>query len=89
MCKSCDPFFYTGVIRDARCARYYEVVKWTKYILKLHLLRYPYKGCKLCTHQCECVGTNTSSLTEEQVFVFIDVIENDMDIQVPTEAFIM
>ena len=31
------------------------------------LLRNPYIGCKLCTHECECVGTKFSSLTEKQV----------------------
>ena len=31
------------------------------------LLRNPYIGCKLCTHQYECVGTKFSSLTEEQI----------------------
>ena len=32
-----------------------------------HIQRYLYIGCKLCTHQCECVGTKHSSFTEEQV----------------------
>ena len=36
-------------------------------ILKQHLQRYSFIGCELCTHQCECVGTNKSSFTEEQV----------------------
>ena len=31
------------------------------------LQRNPYIGCKLCTHECECVGTKFSSLTEGQV----------------------
>ena len=31
-----------------------------------HLQRYPYIDCKLCTHQCECVGTKNFSLTEKQ-----------------------
>ena len=26
-----------------------------------------YIGYKLCTHQCECVGTKISSITEEQI----------------------
>ena len=34
---------------------------------KQHLQRYPYIGCKLCTHQYKCVGTKNSSFTEEHV----------------------
>ena len=36
-------------------------------ILKQHLQRYPYMGCKLCTHQWKCVGIINSSFTGEQV----------------------
>ena len=28
---------------------------------------FSYKGCKLCTHRCVCVGTISTSFTEEQV----------------------
>ena len=38
-------------------SKYYWLAKWAKQILKQHLHRYPYKGCKLCTQQCECVVT--------------------------------
>ena len=37
-----------------------------KYFERL-LLRNSYIRCKLCTHQCECVGTKFFSLTEKQV----------------------
>ena len=46
---------------------HYWITKWLKYIFKKHLQRYPYVGCKLCTHRCECVGTKNTSFTEEQV----------------------
>ena len=40
-----------------------------KYISKQHLQSYSYIDCKLCTHQCECVGTKISgsSSTEDHV----------------------
>ena len=41
--------------------------KSLKYIFKQHLRRFPYIGCKLCTHRCVCVGTINTSFTEEQV----------------------
>ena len=34
MCKSRDPFFYTGVIVRARCARYYTEVLISQYAIK-------------------------------------------------------
>ena len=34
---------------------------------KATLQRYPYVGCKLCTHRCECVGTKNTLLTEDQI----------------------
>ena len=48
-------------------SKYYWLAKRAKQILKQHLQRYTYIGCKLCTHQCECMGTKNSSFTEEQV----------------------
>ena len=30
-------------------------------------------GCKLCIHQCECVGTKNSSFTEEQVSLYLRI----------------
>ena len=38
-------------------SNYYWLAKRAKQILKQHLQRYSYIGCKLCTHQCECMGT--------------------------------
>ena len=36
------------------------------FVSDIHMLSL-YIGYKLCTHQCECVGTKISSSTEEQV----------------------
>ena len=43
---------------------YFWLAKWTKWIWKQ---RYPSIGFKLCTYQCEWVGTKNSSFAEEQV----------------------
>ena len=32
-----------------------------------YLCRITHIGCKLCTHQCECIVTKNPSLTEQQV----------------------
>ena len=41
--------------------------KSSKYIFNLHLQRYPYIRCKLCTHRCECVSTKNTSFIEERI----------------------
>ena len=46
---------------------YYWLAKLTKFISKQHLHHYPYMGCRLCTHRYKCMGTKTSSFTEEHV----------------------
>ena len=46
---------------------HYWFAKSSKYIFKQHLRRFPYVGCKLCTHRCVCVSTINTSFTEEQV----------------------
>ena len=46
---------------------HYLFAKSSEYILKQHLLRFPYMRCKLCTHRCVCVGTINTSFTEELV----------------------
>ena len=46
---------------------HYWFAKSSKYIYKQHLRRFPYIGCKLCTHRCVYVGTINTSFTKEQV----------------------
>ena len=45
--------------------------------LKQHLQRYPFVGCKLCTHRCECVGTKNTPFTEEQIFRNLRIGDNN------------
>ena len=57
MCKFRDPFFYTGVIIRARCARYYEAIlsgKDYKFMLDIHALTFLQRITPTATRNIHC-----------------------------------
>ena len=64
MCKSRDPFFYTGVIVRARCARYYQVPT-------NHLLELPRIDVHAAFHLVRVLGDIDVLLSDQNVVNFM------------------